>query len=393
MDYGQFIETTVAVNYDRVARKPWRFDRLERAWQLKAARRGAREHGIPAGQVYDDLRAAILRRARNPLWLLPSVPGLAYVLFQMVRGWAVWVAYSRFLGPRYAKRTVAPMSRVERSLPLPGARREAPVASVVVLSFNRLDYLQTTIESLYATAEAARFELIVVDNGSTDGSVEFLRGQAEANALDKVVLRRRNHGTSPGFNVGFAHADPRSRLLIKLDSDIVLLESGWLERVERFLAASPRHGAAALSQINHGILRWAPRRTVEGESVSSWDWFVCGGACMTIPRRVFEDVGWLNEEFDLPYMPDDLDYAMRLSYLDYEAYYLQDCRTYHRAELDHRRYRHNNTAKHRELKRVARRKESEMYRRYASGETDPRLRYEHYAQCSFPDGRRVISID
>ena len=233
-DYRRFIEDAVATNFDYVARRPWRFDRVERAWQLKTAALGAEAHGVPADRVYQDLREAITRRTRNLLWLIPSLPALVFVLFQMIRGWVVWRAYAGWLGAGYAGRAGTAPGAVGRSIPPAGSRDESPVATIVILSCNRQPYLETTIESLYATADSNRFELVVVDNGSTDGSADYLCGLAKSDAVDKVILRERNHGTSPGFNVGFAHADPRSRLLVKLDSDIVLLDSGWLERLERF---------------------------------------------------------------------------------------------------------------------------------------------------------------
>jgi GT2 family glycosyltransferase len=406
--YQDFIEETVRAGYDAVARRPWRLDRRDRAWMLKADARGVAEHGVPPGQVYDDLRAAMRGRARNPLWILSIVPGILYVLFQVLRGLVVWKAYAWFLGARYvpeARRALERRSRApapDGSRPsaggpgsgaaAPPSRRAPPLASVVILSHDRLSYLQTTIGSLLATIDRDRVEIIVVDNGSTDGSAGEVRRLAEAGVIDRAILRGRNHGTSPGFNIGFAHADRRCRFLVKLDSDIVLLTPGWLERFQRFLDAHPRVGAVAQTQINHGMLRWAPQRLMGGERVSSWNWFVCGGACMTIPRRVFDDVGWLNEGFTVPYMPDDLDYATRLFYLGYEAYYLQGCVAYHRADLDAQRFRAHGRSKSAQRRKTSLKQELEMYRAYAGGK-DPRVRYDRYEACAAPDGARILTME
>lgn len=390
-DYQDFIEATVRSSYDAVVRRPWRLDQLDRAWMLKADARGVKEFGVPPGQTYDDLRAAMRRRSRNLLWVLSALPGVGYVIFQVFRGLFVWKAYAWFLGARYVKDPEGPLEARRRAAAA-CPRKAAPVASAVVLSHDRLPYLKTTLASLAATTERERFEIIVVDNGSKDGSAEYLRGLAESATIDRLILRSRNHGTSPGFNVGFAHADRRSRFLIKLDSDIVLLTPGWLERFETFLDANPRVGAIAQTQINHSLLRFAPRRRLGDEWVSSWNWFVCGGACMTIPRRVFDDVGWLNEEFSVPYMPDDLDYATRLFYLGYEAYYLQGCVTYHRADLDARQFRGHGRSKASQRRKTAQKQEVAMYRAYAGGK-DPRLRYERYAQPVAPKDARIVSIE
>jgi hypothetical protein len=84
---------------------------------------------------------------------------------------------------------------------------------------------------------------------------------------------------------------------------------------------------------------------------------------------------------------------MRLSYLGYEAYYLQGCVTYHRADLDRRQYRMYGGGKIRQRRRTARKQEQEMYRRYASGEIDLRLRYERYEGCVFPGGGGILEVD
>lgn len=209
-----------------------------------------------------------------------------------------------------------------------------------------------------------------------------------------MIIRSRNHGVSAGFNIGFACSNPASEYLIKLDSDIVLKTPGWLPRFHRFFKRNPNTGLLALTQINHARLRFAPQLHLAGEWVSSLNHWVCGGACMTIPRAIFERVGYFREDFAVPYFLDDVDYANRLSFLGKSAYYLQGCRAYHRGDLDHGPYRSYHLDKRRQMKQNPwKRTESEIMHALAVGDGLVPLSYEHYAKFRFPEGRRVIEVE
>src|SRR5438067_8667389 len=84
--------------------------------------------------------------------------------------------------------------------------------SVIVPTFNRADFLVDTLESVFRQ-RFADFEIIVVDDGSTDGTIEYLRSLA-----GRVrVCQQANRGAGPARNLGARHA--QGKYLAFLDSD------------------------------------------------------------------------------------------------------------------------------------------------------------------------------
>jgi GT2 family glycosyltransferase len=394
VEYNAFIEQALVNSFDRVLRRPWKKGTVPRSYLFHVVAEAERRFGIDRQTVWRDLMAATEARRESFLWKCSIAPGVSYAIGKSLFTFFFWVIFARLFGARYVRQLPGYGCNrlVDCNLP-PKELVPQPQASIVILSYNRLPYLLTTVAALFKNTEPDRFELIIVDNGSTDGSAEFLRELAARRHVDKVILRSRNHGISPGFNIGFAYANPKSRFLVKLDSDIVILDHNWLPRFGRFLDTQPDAGVVAMTQINHASLRWAPKIKVGGEVVSSWDWAVCAGGCMTIPRPVFDRVGFFNEDFDFSYMPDDIDYAIRLSALGYHAYYLQQCRSYHRSDLDHQQYRRYWWDNRRVTIKKSRAAQRHAFGLYATGQKPLRLRYSQYENCRFPDGRRLIEID
>lgn len=265
-------------------------------------------------------------------------------------------------------------------------------ASIVVLSFNRLEYLATTLESLFATTDCGKNEVIVVDNGSSDGSVEYLRKLADQQALTKLILRSQNHGISPGFNCGFAYADRGTDYLVKLDSDIKILAPGWLNKFIDIFSMDPEIGMLTLNQENHPILRYLPIEIRCEERLMNWVNWNIGGSCMTIPRAVFNQLGYLNESFDFKYMPDEVDYYMRVCISGRQAYYTKDFTSYHQVELDKTKYRRYVSGKKQEKQIMSTPLRVSLGLEYLYGERIHTLWYEHYQDCLFPPRTNVLEI-
>lgn len=97
---------------------------------------------------------------------------------------------------------------------------ETPTLSVVVPVFNERDNLRQLHDELLAVLgrENEPFEIIYVDDGSTDGSVEILDELAAGTAPVHVVFLRRNYGQTAAFAAGFAQA--RGELVVTMDGDL-----------------------------------------------------------------------------------------------------------------------------------------------------------------------------
>jgi GT2 family glycosyltransferase len=121
--------------------------------------------------------------------------------------------------------------RLEQAPPTP--------ISVVVLSHSRRELLRRTLASVFAQRDV-EFEVVVVDNASTDGAAELVRADFRG---ARVIALERNRGVG-GRNLGFRAAS--GGVILSLDDDIELLEPLILRRVLDRFEARPALGALTL---------------------------------------------------------------------------------------------------------------------------------------------------
>ena len=111
--------------------------------------------------------------------------------------------------------------------------------SIVILSYNTLQLLQLCIEGIREHTKAGTYEIIVVENGSKDGSAAWLKEQSDL----RCICNERNQGFPKGCNQGLAVATGTELLL--LNSDTVVTKN-WLENLRRALYSSPLQAASRM---------------------------------------------------------------------------------------------------------------------------------------------------
>ncbi len=192
--------------------------------------------------------------------------------------------------------------------------------TIIVLTWNGLDYTRACLESLRRHTDLGDgVEILVVDNGSTDGTVAYLR------SLDWIrrIENQENLGFVKGNNVGI-EATPEGDMLL-LNNDIVITEDGWLEELQRVAYSADNVGIVGCRLIlPDGRLLHAgaymPLDTFWGQQIGSLEKDVnqyaydrdvqaVVGACMYIKRAVLDAIGPLNEAF-FSYF-EDTDYCLR----------------------------------------------------------------------------------
>jgi GT2 family glycosyltransferase len=217
-------------------------------------------------------------------------------------------------------------------VPTPGV----PEISVIVVNHNGRRWLEPCLSALTGQAADAT-EIILVDNGSSDGSAELVRERFPGVRLHDAPT---NLGFAAGNNAGARLA--RGRYLVFLNNDTVPAP-GWLAALTRTLAADPTIGLATsrivymddpsiIDSAGDGYLRAGgafkrfhgqPARLAEQ---SSEVFGACGAACMIV-RDVFELLGGFDEDFFMVYEDVDLSFRARLA--GYRCIYVADAVVQH----------------------------------------------------------------
>lgn len=237
---------------------------------------------------------------------------------------------------------VDPLAVMERGAPA-GA-----ITSVVIVSHQALANTQRCIASLRAARDAEHeLQLVVVDNGSTDGSAQWLAAQP-----DLVVIRNpSNFGAPRARNQALAHC--RGSWIAFLDND-VFVPRGWLGRALYHGAVDPRVGAIALvanraskhQQVPYSggadadsIERAARARAEEFERRGQ-DCELFTSLAVLVRRETLEAVGGFDERFS-PWGFEDDDLALRIRLAGWRNRVALDTFVFHAPypdEAKHRRH-------------------------------------------------------
>ena len=220
-----------------------------------------------------------------------------------------------------------------------------PEVSAVVVSYNAAPWIERCLDSLRGT-EA---EMIVVDNGSTDGTLEIVREKFP----EARVLEEENRGFGAGNNAGMRVASGRYFLLLNPDA---WLTDGALEKLVAFADERPDAGVVGPRLLNpDGSLQrsvrgyptpWriateyfflrklAPRsralnaffgQQFDHESVREADYLF--GACLLVRREAVDSVGGFDEDFFL--MSEEVDWCYRFREAGWKVLFYPGAEVFH----------------------------------------------------------------
>ncbi len=218
--------------------------------------------------------------------------------------------------------------------------------SIIIVNWNTSDLLAQCLESVFVNPPAGGFEIIVVDNGSTDGSAAMVR-----NRFPTALLLENQH--NPGFaaanNQAIGHA--RGRYLLLLNPDTVVMPDA-LDTLIRFMDDTPYAGVAGSMLLNpDGTLQQSchPYPTIGREfwrllhldylipagtyPMDKWPIDIprevdsVQGASLMVRREVIEQVGLLDETFFM--YSEEVDWCARISSAGWKIFWVPDSRIVH----------------------------------------------------------------
>lgn len=208
------------------------------------------------------------------------------------------------------------------------------LTSIVMLTYNKLAHTQTCIDSIREYTEPGTYELIVVDNHSTDGTVEWLKQQTDI----RSIFNAANEGFPRGCNQGMEVAAGDSILLLNNDT---IVTANWLSNLVTCLYSSESIGAVGAVTNNCSYSQSIPvnyqcteamQKFAAAYNVSDpakWEERLkLVGFCLLIKKSVINEVGLLDELFSPGNYEDD-DYSLRIRLAGYRLILCRDTFIHH----------------------------------------------------------------
>ena len=184
--------------------------------------------------------------------------------------------------------------------------------SIIIVTYNHLDYTKDCIESIKKYSQKGTYEIIVIDNSSTDGTKEWLKEQSNL----KIILNDENLGFPKACNQGIAVAEKENDILL-LNNDTIVTKN-WLDNLKICLNSNPKIGAVgAVSNHNENdqgcdfsyddfeqMQQLAEINNIS--DASRWEEKVfLIGFCLLIKRNVINEIKFLDENYTPGYIEDN----------------------------------------------------------------------------------------
>jgi len=205
--------------------------------------------------------------------------------------------------------------------------------------------LRACLDSIDQTVDALSYEIIVVDNASTDGSLDML---SQKYSRVKTIANSENRGFGAANNQGFAVMQGEYALLINTDA---VLTKGAVQKLWDFAEANPRAAIVCGQLLNadgskQNSVAAFPTLLTLASNTSLLEYFFPGkypskrydhqrplevdsaiGACMMIRKKALDEVSFFDERYFFFFEETDLAFAMKR--VGWKVYQVPDALIYH----------------------------------------------------------------
>ena len=182
--------------------------------------------------------------------------------------------------------------------------------SVIMPVLGKVHLTKSFMESFYKTTRCP-YELIIINNGQDEETKNYLKEICEKDSKIKILQQEENLGVAKSWNLGVLESQYEYVCIV--NNDIKIMTGGWLVELQTVLQDFPN-------------VCWCSPTTCYAEDmtkmcyrVSHYEQLLYGagnsnyvvGCCFMIPKRIFDVVGYFDEQFDIKYY-EDLDYINRI---------------------------------------------------------------------------------
>lgn len=225
----------------------------------------------------------------------------------------------------------------EKLIVKPRQKAIKDLVSIVILTINQLQYTKECIESIRNHTPECH-EIIFVDNGSTDGTVAWLRQLLNENANYKLIVNKTNLGFAKGCNQGIQASS--GEYLLLLNNDVVVTD-GWLAGLLECCKYAPDAGIVGPMTNNISGIQRVGDASYDRQNLDEYATAFRNnyrhrripqrrivGFCMLFKRALAEIAGLLDDSFGTGNFEDD-DYCLRVELEGYRNYIAGDVFIHH----------------------------------------------------------------
>jgi hypothetical protein len=211
--------------------------------------------------------------------------------------------------------------------------QKLPLVSIIIVNLNGEKWLRNCLVSVL-DSNYPNFEVIIVDNGSTDKSLEIINKFFSNNSKIKIIKNEKNLGWSPANNIGASRA--KGEILIFLSNDMEV-DPNWILEIVKVINSNDKVGIvqcmslsiwdrktldSAMNYLDRFGYAYGYTPTKKLKEV-----FFAEGMAFAAPRKVYQEIGGLDDYFFMEY--DDMDLGWRSRLAGRENFFVPTAVVYH----------------------------------------------------------------